>query len=91
MHTRDALLSAALLGCASATPPPAPPPQTTATMNVQMSVRVNCESICRNIENACRQSCPPRVWSPQMQAQQDACERDCDFNRFSCVHDCQGR
>jgi len=60
-------------------------------MHARVRLRVNCESICRNIARACRQSCRPQAWSPNMRSIRSACESDCRFNRFSCVHDCRGR
>lgn len=62
--------------------------QAQAQVNVRLRVRLNCEAICRQIETACRQACRPQAWSPNMQSIADACERDCDFNRFSCVSEC---
>lgn len=48
-----------------------------------------CKNMCRQIERSCRASCRPQAWSPNMRSIQSACERDCDFTRFSCESDCR--
>ena len=80
-----------LCGCASAPPlNPAGATAAQANVNVRVRVRLNCASMCDHIEMSCRQACRPQAWSPNMQSMQDSCEHDCDFQRFSCVHDCEG-
>ncbi len=83
-----ALWVAAVMGCASSAAAPEVRVQAQAQVNVRLTVRLNCEAICRQIETACRQACRPQAWSPNMQSIADACEHDCDFNRFSCVSEC---
>ncbi|MFO0628818.1 MAG: hypothetical protein U0325_24805 [Polyangiales bacterium] len=79
---------AAVMGCAAHAAAPEVRVQAQAQVNVRLTVRLNCEAICRQIETACRQACRPQAWSPNQQSIADACERDCDFNRFSCVSSC---
>lgn len=78
------------LGC-STCPAPAAQPAVSASVNARLNVRLDCEGICRAIERSCRQACVPQAWSPEMRSRQSACEHDCDFSRFSCVHECRGR
>ncbi|MDP3278382.1 MAG: hypothetical protein Q8Q09_24550 [Deltaproteobacteria bacterium] len=70
-----------------------PTQSTTASAQVQATattqVQLRCEPICRQSYNACRSGCRPQSWSPNMQSIQDSCERDCDFNRFSCESECR--
>lgn len=79
------------VACVSA-PPPAQNCVNPSSVRAEQTVRVrlNCESMCSHIESSCRQACRPQAWSPNMQSIQDSCEHDCDFQRFTCVHDCQG-
>lgn len=84
------VIAAVSLGCTTC-PAPAPQPAVRATMNARLQVRLDCEGICRAIERSCRQACVPQAWSPEMGSRRSACEHDCDFNRFSCVHECGGR
>jgi hypothetical protein len=51
---------------------------------------LGCRRMCSHIERSCRASCRPQSWSPNMRSIQSACERDCDFARFSCESDCKG-
>lgn len=53
------------------------------------TVMLNCEPICRQSYNSCRVGCRPQAWSPNMGAIENACEHDCDFNRFSCESECR--
>lgn len=48
----------------------------------------SCKRMCSHIERSCRASCRPQSWSSNMRSIQSACERDCDFARFSCESDC---
>lgn len=63
------------------------PTQTQVTASMQ--VQINCDEFCRPSYDSCRVGCQPQAWSPNMQAIQDHCEHQCDFNRFSCVSRCQ--
>ena len=70
--------------------------QAPTQMQVQASMRVqiNCDEFCRPSFDACRMSCRPQAWSPNMRDIESSCEHDCDFNRFSCESRCragQGR
>jgi len=84
------VLGVVALGCASQCPPPATTaqPAVQANLQVSMTLRLNCEAICRQIARSCQQACRPQTWSPNMQSVSDACERDCDFNRFACTSEC---
>jgi hypothetical protein len=99
MHRWAPLLAATLLAASCVHETVVPVTQVTqvnqvsvvqpTNITVNQGPNIDCEALCRNIARSCEVGCRPGSWSSNMQAIQDSCEQDCDFNEYCCVQDCQ--